>query len=353
MPSSSLKFIGFLLSVTLLIWETISNCITTNSGNTNDCNLCKYDFYKRSPYNITSSSTFLVSECLPKEVVVTKTLTYYVSGSGCLTTAIDCVGSISNPFGSLALAMVVASKESDKYTKVNVNILLIGDVSYILEEDMKLDVGLYLFRRLDGVVTVGPSDQTKTHTIFLKSSNFFIFVGSAVVFTGVNFDGIDLNAKSDNCLKQRSVCCTQSNLGVSQECSNFSQSGLDIIDDNTLGLFNVEYIVDIPSKIVPSLSLVNCQFRNIYALRALRGWRTLVNFEKSMPGQLIITNSSFSNCFFQKGIITRVPVTPISFYQLLGKFTLFLALLKIVYKIIRDKINLYIYICYITEKKDV
>lgn len=277
----------------------------------NKCLTCSVGYYP----SLSKNQSVPPSYCKVRLGGVYRNNVYVTNQTNCTNNI--CNGTITNPFISLFNAFEAANTAADPYNYSEINFYLIGTPHYLLIKDLSVSLRQF-FRRVNAKLYIGPlycdvlnvlycfnRSSNSSPLVYVKTSEFFLFVANSLIIESVIFDGRDLpvHAKSGNlstaCYNQKNVCCNDSSLNVSASTSNYgtcatSGRSLTFWQYRSLlyGLINMEGFFDDPSMQKPLLFLRNVTFATFYPNTLNKTWISIIFFTDT-PTEIFLENTTF------------------------------------------------------------
>ena len=228
---------------------------------------------------------------------------------------------------------------ADPYNYSEINFYLIGTPHYLLIKDLSASLRQF-FRRVNAKIYIGPlycdmlnvlycfnRSLKLTPLVYVKTSEFFLFVANSLIIENVVFDGRDLpvHALSGNltteCYNLKKVCCNDNSLNTGASTKNYGTCAtlgrsLTYVfwQKRSLlyGLINMEGFFDDPAMQKPLLFLRNVTFATFYPNTLDKTWISIIFFT-DIPTEISLENTTFFRgalyfgCLFSY-LITKDPI---------------------------------------------
>lgn len=278
------------------------------------CFICPYDSsdpYYLDAFKLSPNQKKILNkeDCLKKDTLLISRNIVILNQNICLecqTTNFDA------NYTSFAFALQEESRVANGYVTSTLNIYLQTGDHFVIEEDF-LNPDEELFRRMMIDISIQKLSLNSSVSIYLKTTRFFMFVSKSLTLQNIDFYGNDMNLnKNQECSQDRKLCCSENDLMAGFISENYSCNTKPQNPENNelthYGLFNLEYIFDVPnnSSFSPKILIDNCIFRNFYLINESEGFTVIISIT-SLLGNVQINNSILINSYFIQSFIYYSP----------------------------------------------
>lgn len=310
--------ISLIFAINLILIEC---CYLLSPSDSQKCRACAYDEYNNVFSIDAPNQEFPLNECYWQNYR-TKILKIYISNNyskDCST----CTGTLTNPYNNIINAFIKSWANVIPSYIATLTFYLIGQTHFINKNDWGSQETVQIFRRFFGKITIKPLLCSENSIdgcfdfsfmgkpiVFLKTDQFYLFVGSAMNIEDIVFDGSDIQLANytTNETKYKKICDlndlngTTTNLTINDLKYNCSlRNKIVNTSNNSYSLFQMEPYLEY-SIFQPILKIKNCEFLYFHSFSSKNdGYKSFIS-SLACSNKIQLINTTFNYFYLAAGI---------------------------------------------------